>query len=91
MHVRYIYVFERDADRAAASDFAERVHARSDGVLLCATIVRLGIALPAIDGKRRRGLAVGMCRAVAVALLGDESRISSVLERARNTQPTGRF
>ena len=47
---------------------------RQAGVLRCAGVARPGLAFPAAD-RTWHGLEVELCRAVAVAVLGDEARI----------------
>lgn len=47
---------------------------RQEGVVRCAGVVRPGLAFPARDGTWH-GLEVGLCRAVAVAALGEAGRI----------------
>lgn len=47
---------------------------RQDGVLHCAGVARPGLAFPGADGAWH-GLAVDLCRAVAVAALGPDARI----------------
>jgi len=60
--------------RAEETDVLQ--HVRSRNVVSCAGVVRPGIAVPSLDGKRWYGVAVDVCRAIAAATLGDASRIS---------------
>ena len=57
---------------AHAESTLDRV--RQEGVLRCAAVIRPGLAFPGAD-RTWHGLEVGLCRAVAVAVLGPEARI----------------
>jgi general L-amino acid transport system substrate-binding protein len=48
---------------------------RARGYVRCAGIIRPGIAVPTIDGKRWFGLTADVCRAVAAAVFGDPERM----------------
>jgi general L-amino acid transport system substrate-binding protein len=57
----------------AADDVFTRV--RAHNAVHCASIIRPGYAVPALDGSHWYGLAADLCRAVAAAVLGSPDRI----------------
>jgi general L-amino acid transport system substrate-binding protein len=59
---------------AASNNVLERV--RAHGAVHCAGVVRPGIAVPTVDGKRWYGIAPDVCRALAAAVFGDASRMT---------------